>query len=174
MSKHQSDTVRHSDPPQKIGFSGWIILGLSTWFGTGFAPVAPGTAGTLAAVPLVILCGYLGGWYSLFILLAVTLTGIWASHQSRALLGEEDPGPVVIDEVAGYGLTLFLLPLNWVTIGAGFLLFRFFDILKPWPVNRAERLKGGVGIVMDDLVAGLYAHLILRIGLWMFAIDHVR
>ncbi|MFO7986223.1 MAG: phosphatidylglycerophosphatase A [Desulfatiglandaceae bacterium] len=167
MSKDQSDRLDTRIFWEKSGFSGRVALILSTWFGTGLAPVAPGTAGTLAAVPLVILAGYLSGWYALLILLVVTVAGIWASHQSRKLLGEEDPGPVVIDEVAGYGLTLFLLPVNWVTLSVGFLLFRFFDILKPWPVNRAERLKGGMGIVMDDLVAGLYAHLILRTGLWL-------
>lgn len=141
---------------------------LSTWFGSGYAPVAPGTFGSLAAVPLVILVGMLGGEYGLFVLLMVTGVGIWASHRSRELLGREDPSQVVIDEVAGYLLTLFLLPINWMTLTAGFFLFRIFDILKPWPVNRAEELKGGFGIVADDLVAGLYAHLILRVGMWLF------
>ncbi len=149
-------------------FSSRIALILSTWFGSGYAPVAPGTFGTLAAVPLAILMGMLGGGYGLVVLLMVTGAGIWASHRSRELLGREDPSQVVIDEVAGYLLTLFLLPINWITLTAGFFLFRVFDILKPWPANRAEELNGGLGIVADDLIAGLYAHLILRGGLWVF------
>ncbi|MDZ7696905.1 MAG: phosphatidylglycerophosphatase A [Deltaproteobacteria bacterium] len=156
------------DYPEKMRFSSRVALILSTWFGSGYAPVAPGTLGTLAAVPLVILVGMLGGGYGLFVLLMVTGVGIWASNRSRKLLGREDPSQVVIDEVAGYLLTLFLLPINWMTLTAGFFLFRIFDILKPWPVNRAEELKGGFGIVADDLIAGLYAHLILRAGLWVF------
>lgn len=145
-----------------------VALILSTWFGAGYAPVAPGTFGTLAAVPLVIPMGILGGWYGLVVLIVVTGTGIWASHRSRELLGREDPSQVVIDEVAGYLLTLFLLPINWITLTAGFFLFRFFDILKPWPVNRAEQLKGGLGIVADDLLAGIYANFLIRAGLWVF------
>lgn len=168
MSNGQSDRLNIPKLPENIGIGARVALILSTWFGSGYAPVAPGTFGTLAAIPLVILAGMTGGSYSFVILLMVTGVGIWASHRSRDLLAQEDPSQVVIDEVAGYLLTLFLLPVNWVTLTAGFFLFRFFDILKPWPVNRAEQLKGGLGIVMDDLVAGAYAQLILRAALWVF------
>lgn len=168
MSKAQSDKLDTSVPFGKMTFSNRIALILSTWFGAGFAPVAPGTAGTLAAIPLAILAGYLGGWYNGVILLGVIGVGIWAAHRSRDLLGDDDPGLVVIDEVAGYVLTLLWLPMTWVSIALGFGLFRLFDILKPWPADRAERLPGGFGIVADDLVAGLYAHLILRFGGWLF------
>ena len=74
-----------------------------------------------------------------------------------------DPSEVVIDEVAGFLLTMFLLPLSWLTLGLGFILFRVFDILKPYPIKQAEKLRGGLGIVMDDLVAGIYAHLCVRL-----------
>lgn len=168
MSNDQSDRWDIPKLPQNMGVGSWIALILSTWFGSGYAPVAPGTFGTLAAVPLAILAGMMGGVYRFLILLMVIGGAIWSSHRSRKLLAREDPSQVVIDEVAGYLLTLFLLPVNWITLTAGFFLFRFFDILKPWPVNRAERLKGGLGIVMDDLAAGVYAQLVLRVGLWVF------
>jgi phosphatidylglycerophosphatase A len=94
------------------------------------------------------------------------VTAFWASHRTQELLGREDPSEVVIDEAAGFYVTLFLLPITWQSVALGFLLFRFFDIVKPWPVRQAERLKGGLGIVMDDLLAGVYAHLLVRGIVW--------
>jgi len=99
---------------------------------------------------------------ALFALVVVTVVAIWASDRTQELLGRTDPSEVVIDEVAGFLVTMLLLPTSWVNMGLGFVLFRFFDIAKPWPVRQAERLKGGFGIVVDDLLAGVYAHLCLR------------
>jgi phosphatidylglycerophosphatase A len=101
--------------------------------------------------------------YNAFALVIVIVVSIWAAGRYQKLSGQNDPPKVVIDEVAGFSLTMFLLPLSWPILGLGFVLFRFFDILKPYPIRHLERLKGGFGIVMDDLLAGLYTHLSLRI-----------
>jgi phosphatidylglycerophosphatase A len=116
----------------------------------------------MAAVPLILLPNYFGEWYGVFALVVVTVVAIWASGRTQGLLGRKDPSEVVIDEVAGFLVTMLLLPISLVNVGLGFILFRFFDIVKPWPVRQSERLKGGVGIVVDDLLAGVYAHLCLR------------
>ncbi|HIJ35689.1 MAG TPA: phosphatidylglycerophosphatase A [Deltaproteobacteria bacterium] len=142
---------------------GKVILILSSWFGSGLAPFASGTFGTLAAVPLVIGFGFLGPWAALLCVTGISGLAIWVSQEAEDLLGKKDPSAVVIDEVAGFSVTMFLVPMSWLSLSVGFLLFRFFDILKPWPANRAEKLKGGFGIVLDDLAAGVYAHLALRI-----------
>jgi phosphatidylglycerophosphatase A len=92
----------------------------------------------------------------------VIVAAIWASDRTQKLLGRTDPSEVVIDEVAGFLVTMLLLPVSLVSVGLGFIFFRFFDIVKPWPVRQSERLKGGFGIVVDDLLAGVYAHLCLR------------
>jgi len=163
MSKSQSDKFEIWSIFREAGFSGKISLTLSTWFGTGLLPVAPGTFGTLGAVPLVFVLACLGTVPGVFIIVMVVAVAIWASDRSRELLGNGDPSEVVIDEVAGFLLTMFLLPLSWLTLGLGFILFRIFDIFKPYPIKQAEKLRGGLGIVMDDLVAGIYAHLCVRL-----------
>jgi phosphatidylglycerophosphatase A len=152
----------------KAGFFGKIALILSAWFGAGLLPLAPGTWGTLFGLPLVGLMSrlsvfYAGAFLGLFVVLA-----IWSSHSCREWFQEDDPSEIVIDEVAGLLLALFLLPLSGVGLFGGFLLFRVFDILKPFPIGRVEKLRGGFGIVADDLVAGLYANLCLRLILFLF------
>ena len=142
---------------------GKTALILGTWFGSGLMPFASGTFGTLAAAPLVALSGILSPISSALVLMIMTLVAIWASQVVHNLLKKVDPSEVVIDEVAGFLLTMLWVPLSWGTLLAGFLLFRLFDIWKPWPANAAERLHGGLGIVLDDLVAGLYANLGLRL-----------
>ncbi|MDY6971943.1 MAG: phosphatidylglycerophosphatase A [Thermodesulfobacteriota bacterium] len=135
-----------------------MALALGTWFGAGLMPIAPGTFGSLAAVPLILVLDYGGAWYRVIALAILFAVGIWASGRCQDLLGENDPPRVVIDEVAGLLLTTFLLPPSWLARILGFTVFRLFDILKPYPIGKVERLKGGVGIVMDDLLAGLYAY----------------
>ena len=163
MSKSQSVKFTIWSIFRKSNFSGKISLTLSTWFGTGLLPVAPGTFGTLAAVPLVFGLACLGTVSGAFIIAMVVAVAIWTSDRSEKLLANDDPSEVVIDEVAGFLLTMFLLPLSWLTLGLGFILFRVFDIFKPYPIKQAEKLRGGLGIVMDDLVAGIYAHLCVRL-----------
>jgi phosphatidylglycerophosphatase A len=93
--------------------------------------------------------------------LVVTLVGTWAAHVAEPMLGEKDPGAIVIDEVAGMTLSVLWLPLTVPVLLAGFVLFRIFDVVKPFPANRLQALRGGVGVMIDDLVAGLYALVVL-------------
>ena len=166
MLRVPSANLSVPDVFRQSGFHGKAALILATWFGTGLMPRASGTFGTLAAVPLVLI-GCLGTEASAIALGVVTLTAFWASHRTQELLRREDPSEVVIDEAAGFFVTLFLLPPTWQSVAVGFFLFRFFDIVKPWPARQAEHLKGGLGIVMDDLLAGVYSHLVLRGLLWV-------
>ncbi len=134
-----------------------------TWFGAGLLPKAPGTWGSLAALPFAwVICSY--GGYQLLLPATVGLfaAGVWISGIAAAESGAEDPGEVVIDEVAGQWLTLVVVPPDLLLYAAGFVLFRVFDIWKPWPVSWADRnLKGGLGIMVDDILAGVYAAVIL-------------
>ncbi len=142
---------------KKSGFSGKTALVLSTWFGSGCLPIAPGTFGTLAAVPLILVLNNFGIWYSAFTLLIVIGIAVWSAGLTEDLLEKKDPSEIVIDEVAGFLLATALLPFSWLALGLVFFLFRFFDILKPYPIKHLEKLRGGIGIVMDDILAGLYA-----------------
>ena len=91
----------------------------------------------------------------------VTLVGAWAAHVAEAALGEKDPGAIVIDEVAGMTLSVLLLPFTLPVLLVGFVLFRIFDVVKPFPAGRAQALRGGFGVMVDDLIAGLYALIVL-------------
>jgi phosphatidylglycerophosphatase A len=142
---------------RKSGCSGKTALVLSTWFGSGCLPIAPGTFGTLAAVPLILVLNNFGIWYSAFTLLIVIGIAVWSAGLTEDLLEKKDPSEIVIDEVAGFLLATALLPFSWLSLGLVFFLFRFFDILKPYPIKHLEKLRGGIGIVMDDILAGLYA-----------------
>ena len=133
----------------------------------GYVPVAPGTAGSIAGLVLYGAAGLLGGTQVEIGVLAVVLAvGVWSSAASERHLGETDPGVIVIDEVAGMLITLLALQPTWGGVLAGFLAFRFFDVVKPFPARWAERLPGGWGVMADDVIAGLYAHLVLRLLLW--------
>ncbi|MCL4402371.1 MAG: phosphatidylglycerophosphatase A [Acidobacteria bacterium] len=138
---------------------------IATWFGCGYSPAAPGTVGSAAAVAIAWALLRYAGWRPLWfagLAVAVSLPGIWAASETARQRKIEDPGLVVVDEVVGQWLALAgAATLNWKTLAAGFLLFRLFDIWKPWPVRQMERLPGGTGIVADDLMAGLYAALVL-------------
>jgi phosphatidylglycerophosphatase A len=158
MSKSQSHSLLMKEILGRSDFSGKVALVLSTLFGIGLFPVAPGTLGTLGAIPFIIFLTDLGVLYKGLILVIFVAIAVWVSGRAEDLLKDHDPSAVVIDEVAGFFLTMFFLPFSWQNLVLGFILFRFFDILKPYPIKRLERLKGGFGIVMDDLLAGLYAY----------------
>jgi phosphatidylglycerophosphatase A len=145
-----------------------LRLTLATWFGSGYAPVASGTVGTLATVPLVLLLG-LAESTALYVgvTAVVIVAGTWASWNAEEVFGRPDPGPVVVDEAAGFLVTMAFLPLGAGPLVAGFLLFRAADVIKPFPARRFEALPRGVGIMADDLMAGLYANLLLRAGLYL-------
>lgn len=114
-------------------------------------------------MPLAWVLGTLGFGFRLLAMLGLAVIATWASEQYHRISGQRDPCEVVIDEVAGYVVTMGLAPWSWVNAGIGFLAFRLFDIVKPFPANRAEGLPGGLGIVADDLVAGVYAAGLLRL-----------
>jgi phosphatidylglycerophosphatase A len=153
---------------KKRGLLDKIALISSIWFGVGLIPGMPGTFGTVAAIPLYAAESLLGPQYQFPIVLIVAIGAIWSSHRSQRILGLEDPPLIVVDEVAGFLLTTAFIPFTWSSVAGGFFLFRFFDILKPPPIKTIEKkLKGGVGIVIDDLVAGVYAHISLRLLLFM-------
>jgi phosphatidylglycerophosphatase A len=136
---------------------------LATGFGTGYGPVAPGSWGSLPGLALAFgLQRIAGGWAVAAGAAFFALAGVWAAGRAEALLGERDPGPVVVDEIAGQLVSLMFLPINVRTLAIGFVLFRILDVLKPWPANRLEDLPGGSGIMADDLMVGLYANLILH------------
>lgn len=101
--------------------------------------------------------------FHLGIIIFIFLLGVWISDRAEAVWKKKDPGAVIIDEIVGYLITMGLLPFNLIKATVGFLLFRVFDILKPFPIRRIERIGGGWGIMLDDLVAGFYAALILRL-----------
>lgn len=136
----------------------WIAFGL----GSGLAPWAPGTFGTLAAVPLYWLLSSLPLAAYLVVVAVLFWVGVWACGRTAEDLGGDDPGPVVWDEVVGYLVTMIAVPVGWPWVLAGFALFRLFDIWKPWPVRWLDQVvPGGLGIMLDDLAAGVLAWLLL-------------
>lgn len=137
---------------------------LATFGYSGYAPVAPGTAGSLAALALFWLVrSRQSAVLEIGALAVVSVVGVWAATRAERHFGRQDPGPVVIDEVAGMLLTLALVPVGLSGALLGFLVFRVFDIVKPWPARRLEDLPGGLGIMADDLMAGLYGQLVMRL-----------
>jgi phosphatidylglycerophosphatase A len=141
---------------------------LATWFGCGYFPYGPGTIGALAAALIAFALHVSLGWGQISFLVLTGLwlgPAIWAATRAARISGRKDPGFVVVDEVLGQWLTLLgATTLSWKNFLAAFLLFRVFDIWKPWPIRTIERLPEGYGIVCDDLAAGLYGALILYIG----------
>ena len=139
-----------------------ITLFISQGAFSGRFPVAPGTAGTLVGV-LLYWCmkGLSPAWYGCLLLLII-LIGTWVAGRAEVLLGRKDSPSIVIDEIGGYLTALFLVPIGWGFVAAGFLLFRAFDILKPYPLKRFEKAPGGIGVMLDDLGAGVYMNLVLQ------------
>lgn len=141
--------------------------GLATVGGSGYVPFAPGTAGSLVAV-LFFWFVPLSPGANLLLLVTLSVLGVFSATYVEKLEGE-DPGKVVIDEFVGQGLTLLVASHTLCHFIAGFILFRIFDIFKPAPVRQAERLRAGLGIMADDLVAGIYSIICLQILIWMGA-----
>lgn len=169
MSEFQSDTLALKEAFKKADTLGRTALLFASWFFTGLMPKAPGTFGSVAAIPLVIAINYLGVILGAISLVIFIIVAVLTSEVSRKLIGREDPPEIVIDEVAGFSVTLFSLPLSWFSVSLGFLLFRLLDIFKPFPIRRLEKIKGGMGIVLDDLMAGVYANLVLQLVLRLSA-----
>ncbi len=136
---------------------------LAFGFGSGLAPKAPGTFGTLVGIPLFLLLAGMPLPAYLVVVAALFVVGIWLCGRASADLGVHDPGSIVWDEIVGLLVTLAAAPATPAVIAAGFVLFRLFDIVKPWPIGWLDRrVGGGFGIMVDDLLAGLYAAAVLQ------------
>ena len=137
----------------------------------GYFPVAPGTAGSAVGLTLLIGIRVFGSpGLELGVLVVTVVLGLWAAGVGERYAAREDPGLVVIDEVAGMLLTMLWVPLTWATAVVGFLAFRLFDIVKPFPAGDAERLHGGLGIMADDLIAAVYATAAVRLFVWVSSV----
>ena len=146
-----------TDLPARLVFRDPVLL-LAFGFGSGLAPRAPGTAGTLAAIPVYLACAQFSATGYLALTLAVFLTGIWICERAAQRLGVHDHPGIVWDEFAGCLVTMIPAPSAWPWAVVGFVLFRLFDIWKPWPISWVDRkAKGGLGIMLDDVIAGAFA-----------------
>ncbi|MBF0524609.1 MAG: phosphatidylglycerophosphatase A [Deltaproteobacteria bacterium] len=158
-----------SRPPKAKG-PHRIIVFLASGAYSGLSPFAPGTVGTAAAIPLYLILANLSNIKYLIATLAVIIIGIWVAGQGEKISETKDPSWIVIDEIAGFLVTMAFVPFSFSkpwTIVAGFLLFRFFDIVKPYPVRLIERrMPGGWGVVLDDVAAGIYANFFLHLLWW--------
>ena len=141
-----------------------FILFWATGFGVGYSPLAPGTLGTLIAIPVYyFLSNILSPIYEIT-LISFFFFAVWISENSETFFRKKDDQRIVIDEMIGFLITMLWVPKTILFIVIGFFLFRFFDILKPFPIRHLERrLKGGFGVVLDDVMAGVYANIILRL-----------
>lgn len=154
-------------PPPRTGLATSVATSLATWFGCGLSPRAPGTVGSIGAVPLHLLLAQAPAPVHAAAVLALSALGIWAAQRYAVACGECDPQRVVIDEVAGTAIAMGCVRAAPVAVQiAALVLFRVFDIWKPWPIRRLEHLQPlGVGIMMDDLLAGVFAGLVAY-GAW--------
>jgi len=136
---------------------------LATSLGAGYFPVAPGTAGSAVGVVIYLLTRHRSAPEQIGLLAVISVVGVWASSVAARHFGRDDPGPVVIDEVAGQLLTLLLTGVGGGGAIVGFFLFRVLDIFKPWPARQFESLHGGLGIMADDLMVAVYGNLLMRL-----------
>lgn len=146
-----------------------LAVFIATFAYSGYFPFAPGTVGSAAGL-LVYLLVWWSGSTTVEVGLIVVLfaAGVWAGTTAERYFGGIDPGPIVIDEVVGMLITLAFVPVGLAGAVAGFVIFRLFDVIKPYPAGRLERLHGGLGVMADDAMAAVYANLVLRAVLWMF------
>jgi phosphatidylglycerophosphatase A len=134
----------------------------------GYFPIAPGTVGSVAGLVFYLLVWWTeSALVEAGLIACVFVVGAWAGTRAERYFGGIDPGPVVIDEVLGMLITLAFIPVGWSAALAGFFLFRIFDIVKPYPADRLERLHGGVGVMADDAMAAVYANISLRLLIWL-------
>ena len=140
-----------------------FFLFLASGFGAGYAPIAPGTAGTLVAIPLFLILSLISSPLYELTILAFFFLASWISGEAQRCWGRKDHPRIVIDEIMGYLVTMLWLPKTTLFIILGFFLFRFFDIVKPPPIRLLEKVRGGYGVVLDDVLAGVYANIVLQI-----------
>jgi phosphatidylglycerophosphatase A len=155
--------------PHALGPGDRLALVIATGFGAGFVPLAPGTAGTLVAIPLHLAISHLAPWLQILTTLAFVAVAVWAADRAGRYWGASDDARIVSDEIAGYFVTMALVPVSLKTVAAGFLLFRLFDIVKPPPASYFDqKVHNGVGNVMDDVFAGLYGRACLAALVWLW------
>ena len=148
------------------------VLFVATGFFIGTVPFAPGTFGSLIGLPVCFLLSRLNLLQSVIYILVFILFAIGIASAAEKILKQKDPGQIVIDEIAGLMVTFAGLPFNFKTALAGFIIFRVFDILKPFPIRILERrVGGGTGVVLDDVLAGVYGNLILRLVIYLSGIN---
>lgn len=137
---------------------------LAVGFGSGLMPKAPGTFGTLAAIPFFLCLSLLTPLFYALTVLFLSVVGIYICGKAAEAVGVHDHGAIVWDEFIGYFITMFMIPLSWQSVLVGFILFRVFDILKPWPISLADKkLHGGFGIMFDDVLAGVFSLVIMHL-----------
>jgi phosphatidylglycerophosphatase A len=158
----QADEARDSNLTQ-IALktpSGLLAFG----FGSGLSPFAPGTAGTIAAIPFAIAIKHLDNIWFWLVLMSAFVLGVWLCGRVSGKLGVHDHGGIVWDEMVGYWLAVALVPTEWEWLLAAFMVFRFFDIFKPWPIKQLDRhISGGFGIMIDDVLAAIYTMVLLQL-----------
>lgn len=146
---------------------------LFTGFYSGYVPVAPGTAGSVVGMALYFIEYLIFGQLHWSVNLIAVLILLYPSGKicgyGEIFFGKKDPGPVVWDEIIGYWVSMLLLPFNWKTALAGFCIFRIMDIVKPFPAYNLQKLKGGLGILIDDVIAGIYTCIVLHLGVFLLA-----
>lgn len=154
-----ADDVNPQNPP-----SARLILLFATWFGCGKFPKAPGTVGTLGALPLAWLVSKLDEFSALIFIFTFAVGAIVIAHLYGLISDEHDSQEVVVDEVAGFLVTMTWVPFTWANVLLAFGIFRLLDIIKPFPISYADRnIKGGVGVVADDLIAGILGNVVLQL-----------
>ncbi len=147
-----------------------VVTFLATGGYVGRIPMAPGTCGSLIGLPVAYTISKMGWPWAVLTVVLLGLVAVWSAGEAAQQLGVKDPGCIVIDEIVGMAVALLGMPLNAVTMAAGFILFRVFDIAKPPPVRQLDRsVSGGWGIVLDDIAAGIMANIVLRVGLVLIA-----
>ena len=150
------------------------VIFVATGAYSGYSPFAPGTAGTLAAIPLYLLLSNLSPLYYAAIVLLLLPLSFWSSGAAEGHFGTKDSKQIVIDEIMGFLFTMFMIPAGWIYVAAGFFLFRFFDITKIYPINLCEKFKGGVGVVMDDVLAGIFSNIALQLLIYVGAFTFIK
>ncbi len=161
MTDRPSPRTVFTDPVHFLAFGG----------GAGLAPKAPGTVGTLVAVPLELALRSIGFWPRVGVIAVLLVAGIWLCGESARRLGVHDHPGIVFDEIVGFLIAMLAAPAGWAWVVAGFALFRLFDIVKPWPIRELDHsIPGGAGIMLDDVVAGLFAAAALLGARWLLPV----
>ena len=146
-----------------------LVMFLATGAFAGNIPIAPGTFGSIVAIPLCYLFSEINLYLAVIGMLLFIVLAIWIAQAAETILGKTDPGAIVIDEIAGMVVTLIGVPFDLTSVVSGFLIFRVMDITKPFPIRTLERrLPGGIGVVLDDVVAGIYSNIFVRLVLFSF------